>query len=420
MGHRDNAPVRRYADPRVEIFGPTDSSPYFRVRGYDDSGRRVTDTTAGRTLRAAEQKAGDVTRQLREGRRHDPTTDPRRVFVVDEVERWLDPANHRTRENRPWSRRHADNAAREWRLRIEPELPRRATVADLDDKMLWVRILNTAQASGLSPASVQTTGQICRSLITWLMDRGLLDHNPMRGVRYTQGKGDNDGLDPVTVRPDQIPNLDMVHDLALAMAWNAWPQRPSNGGARTTDMVGPAGRALEPMLVATTGLRNGELFALRASKVDIGCLEIRIDAQLVEEDSGHRDIDRPKHGSIRTVLFAGFLTDDMEALIRHRRRASGERDPLLFCAPQGGWEWRRNHTRRFRAAARQAGWPDHLTWYGLRHLYAVTMLEALPLEVVSRLMGHHSPNFTAQRYLSLRTGWLDQARRAARDLSMNW
>lgn len=46
------------------------------------------------------------------------------------------------------------------------------------------------------------------------------------------------------------------------------------------------------------------------------------------------------------------------------------------------------------------------------------MLEVLPLEVVSQLMGHHSPHFTAKRYLSLRVGWLDQARQASRLLNV--
>lgn len=37
------------------------------------------------------------------------------------------------------------------------------------------------------------------------------------------------------------------------------------------------------------------------------------------------------------------------------------------------------------------------------------MLERLPLEIVSKVMGHHSPDFTDKRYLSLRVGWLDRA-----------
>lgn len=346
-------PVKSFADPRVEVYEPTEGFPYFKIRGYNDEGERVIDTTGGRSMTSAMRKAAQITRQLREERRG-RTRDPRKVLVRDEALRWMDPANHRTRDNRPWSPRHAENVEREWRLRIEPALPRRATVADLDDKTLWVRILNEAQSSGLGPAAVQKSGQICRSLISWLMDQNLLDRNPMRGVRYVQSKGDNDGLEPSAVRAEQIPNMEMVYDLAWWMAWNAWPQRPSRGGARTMDAVSPQGRAIQPMLAATTGLRNGELLALRPSRMDLGALEIRVDRQLVEEDSGRRHIDRPKHGSIRTVTFAGFLEDDLRELIKHRRDVSGEQDPLLFCGREGGWEWRRNHTRRFRTAARQA------------------------------------------------------------------
>lgn len=49
----------------------------------------------------------------------------------------------------------------------------------------------------------------------------------------------------------------------------------------------------------------------------------------------------------------------------------------------------------------------------------MTMMAAPPegmgltLEETSKLLGHHSPEFTARRYLSLRTGWLHRAQHAA-------
>jgi site-specific recombinase XerC len=327
--------------------------------------------------------------------------------------------NHRTRGNRPWTQRHADNCAREWRLRIAPHIPRGASVALLADKQLWIRILNDAEASGLAPGSVQKTGATCRSFITWLMDQELLGHNPMRGVRYTLTRADNRGLDPRGIHHDEIPNFDMVYDLAWCMSWLAWPKRPGRGGDRRPDAVGPEGRGLQPVLVATTGLRNGELFALRPSRIDLANLEIEIVEQLVEEESGKRYFEPPKQGSIRVVNFAGFLEHDLKGLIDHRRVVSREEDPILFCAPRGGLEWRHNHSRRFRTAATKAGWPTYMTWYSLRHLYGVSQLERLPLEVVSRLMGHHSADFTAKRYLSSpRVGWQDQARTAARTMDL--
>lgn len=407
-----NSPVRTFVDPRVEIYAPTGSRPYYRVVAYDSADKRVLNTSGGKTLKRALAKAAEVALRLR--KQGSSRRDPTKMRVATEAVQWLDPANHRSRGNKPWSNRHAENMRREWELRIEPHLSPRAAVAELTEKHFWIRVLNTAEASGLAPSSVQKTGQACRSFVTWLMDRGLLERNPMHGVSYSMTKADNAGYDPKAVTPDMIPNLDMVYPLGYWMARLAWPLRPDNGGSRVPDAVGTKGRALQPMLTAMTGLRNGEMFALRPSRIDLDALEVRIDSQIVEEDSGERYEAQPKHGSLRVVMVAGFLRDDLGELIEHRRQVSGERDPLLFSAPSGGLEWRRNHGRRFRNAADRAGWPRTLTWYGLRHLYAVTMLEHLPLEVVSRLMGHHSPDFTAKRYLSLRMGWLDQARAAAR------
>jgi integrase len=163
------------------------------------------------------------------------------------------------------------------------------------------------------------------------MDRELLDRNPMRGVSYSATKGDNAGLDPKAVRAEEIPNLDMVYPLGYWLARLAWPGRPDVGGTRIPDAASPQGRGLAPMLVAMTGLRNGEMFALRPHHFDLESLELRIETQLVEEDSGKRYEAQPKHGSLRTVTFAGFLLDDIAALIEYRRHVSGEREPVLFC-----------------------------------------------------------------------------------------
>ncbi len=151
-------PVASYLDPRIEIYAPTETYPYYRIVGYDDRDRRIFNTTGGRSLRTAKATAAEVARRLRRGSRTGGY-DPHRVLVYNEAEQWLDASNHRTRENKPWSARHAENMAREWELRISPHIGRRATVSELNDKRLWVRIVNDAQSAGLTPASVQKTGQ---------------------------------------------------------------------------------------------------------------------------------------------------------------------------------------------------------------------------------------------------------------------
>lgn len=79
MPPRDSSePVKSYVDPRIEIYAPTDGKPYFRVRGYDRYDNRVVDTTAGRSLKAAQAKASRIAQKLRRAMREPATRSPDR------------------------------------------------------------------------------------------------------------------------------------------------------------------------------------------------------------------------------------------------------------------------------------------------------------------------------------------------------
>ncbi len=81
-------PIKSYADPRIEIYEPTDSNPYYLIVGYNARGRRVVNTTGGRTLRSAQNKAAKVAVGLRRVAR-DRSHDPGRVLVHAEAKKWL-------------------------------------------------------------------------------------------------------------------------------------------------------------------------------------------------------------------------------------------------------------------------------------------------------------------------------------------
>jgi hypothetical protein len=59
------APIRTFLDPRVEIYAPTGSFPFYRILGYRKDGKRAINTSGGRTIRAAKAKAQKVSRQLK-------------------------------------------------------------------------------------------------------------------------------------------------------------------------------------------------------------------------------------------------------------------------------------------------------------------------------------------------------------------
>jgi len=187
-----SAPIRTFLDPRVEIYAPTDSLAWYRIIGYRRDGTRAVNTSGGSTIRAAKAKAAEVSRQLklaREPNRRDPV----KTSAADEAEQWLEPLNHRSRGNRPWTQRHVENMRREWDLRILPQLPPKATVADLADKQLWIRILNAAQAANpVAPAHGQRRRRF-RALLCGLALAGLTGactcgcRKPCRGLMRRSG-----------------------------------------------------------------------------------------------------------------------------------------------------------------------------------------------------------------------------------------
>lgn len=342
----------------------------------------------------------------------------------DEVARFLVADNHRTRRGAPWSTRHTENMERIWRLHVAPLAPAGMSVAQFDHGFC-IRVLNTAHRNLASPWSRQDVGKWLSAFSTWLVHRGLSAHRPLEGVKWTITAAQTGGEEPQAIDPATIPTMEMAHDLALSMALRAWRHRPGRGGNRRPDVVGSEGRAIAVALTATSGLRLGELLCVRPSWLSLSGCEIRVRRTWVEPDRGAGYEDVPKSGRVRTSVFAGWLREDLADHVARLRHTTGERDPLLWPAPMGGRDRRRNHHRRFRRAADAAGWSREHRWHGLRALFAVTALLTtdqaglgLSLEETSRLLGHHSPEFTAKRYLRVREGWRERASRAAADLEL--
>lgn len=69
-------------------------------------------------------------------------------------------------------------------------------------------------------------------------------------------------------------------------------------------------------------------------------------------------------------------------------------------------------TATFRRLVEEAGLP-YITLHGLRHSYAsLARLRGVPLEVVSKTLGHSTPEFTARLYRQLYSDELTQAAHA--------
>jgi integrase len=133
-------------------------------------------------------------------------------------------------------------------------------------------------------------------------------------------------------------------------------------------------------VAAFTGLRLGELRALRWRDVDFGKHLVH-----VRRNYTHSTEDVPKSGKVRSVPLIDQAAKALDALSR-RERFTGE-DDLVFVNEVGayvsGWRLR----NRFEAALDRAGL-KRLRLHDLRHTFGTLAVQAFPLSDVKAYMGH--------------------------------
>jgi len=219
-------------------------------------------------------------------------------------------------------------------------------------------------ASGLAGSSVRQAHRVLSLVLALAVLDKRIGSNPAEGVKLPRpAKSDK-----------QFLTADQVAQLADA----------AGQGHRTVASSELAQRRLIILTLAYTGLRFGELAALRARRVDL--MRRRLDvAQSVTEVNGTCvfTVDTKTHQQ-RSVPFPRFLVDDLTVLLAGK----GPED-LVFTAPEGGVLRLMGFRRRvFDRAAKAAGLPG-LTPHELRHTAAsLAIASGANVKDVQRMLGH--------------------------------
>lgn len=166
-------------------------------------------------------------------------------------------------------------------------------------------------------------------------------------------------------------------------------------------------------LAISTGMRQGELLALRWQDVDLdgGRVTIRHTLRL-----GTRELAEPKTERARRTL--RLSAETAPGLREHRRRqlqdrlAAGRRwidGDFVFATGNGTPLDSRNVTKAFQRNLANAGLP-HQRFHDLRHACATLLLEdGEDLGVVSRILGHSQIATTADVYAHLTPAMLERS-----------
>jgi integrase len=133
-------------------------------------------------------------------------------------------------------------------------------------------------------------------------------------------------------------------------------------------------------LAAYTGLRLGELRALRWADVDWARRILHVRRSYTRGREGP-----PKSGKVRSVPLSDQPARILEAL--SRRELFTDDDDLVFVSPTGSYIDDSNLRSRFHRALRDLGLP-HARLHDLRHTFGTLAVQAFPLTDVQAFMGH--------------------------------
>jgi integrase len=235
------------------------------------------------------------------------------------------------------------------------------------------------QRAGLGAGTVRNIRDVLRLILGLAVKSGALKANPVTEVEVAR-----------TSRPEMI-FLDPDEIMALATEVAAPPQRYRRGERRRE---GYPEYGLLVRFAAFTGLRAGELVALRAGDLDLMRRRVEVNAS-ASEAYGELQLVATKTYERRTVPIPRSLIDELAA---HLAGAGAE--DFVWESPQGGpFRYSNWFKRHFKPAVARACVPSGTRFHDLRHSYAAMLIAqgAHPRAIMER-MGHSTITVTLDTY----------------------
>ncbi|HUZ86151.1 MAG TPA: tyrosine-type recombinase/integrase [Candidatus Baltobacterales bacterium] len=159
------------------------------------------------------------------------------------------------------------------------------------------------------------------------------------------------------------------------------------------------------VLAVTTGMRQGEILALRWKDVDLEGGSIRVTGSLQPGPDGLRIVEPKTKSSRRQITLTPMCIDALRAhrkdQITHRMKLGDlwHDHDLVFCTSFGNPIWANEFTNRtFRGLLEKAGLP-RIRFHDLRHTAATLMLsQGVHPKIAQEMLGHTTIAITLDLY----------------------
>jgi integrase len=235
----------------------------------------------------------------------------------------------------------------------------------------------------LSPRTIQAAHRVASMMLVFAVDDGYIATNPAAGRDVApKARATADERDAVWDAAQIKSFLDAAADDRLFALWR---------------------------LATTTGMRRGELLALRWADLDLSAGRAQIVRSFILGPDHKVRYTSPKTARSRRTI--DLDTETVKALKSHRKLQTEERLAALGAWPDEGEDadlvftdevgrplFPRSVTMRFAELVAEAGLPK-IRLHDLRHSAATLMLRAgVPVHVVSEHLGHASASITMDVY----------------------
>jgi len=203
----------------------------------------------------------------------------------------------------------------------------------------------------LSSKSVALVKNCLSKVFSTAIEWGYLEQNPATGVRLPARISKHE---PIVLTPDQIQQL-------------------------TAELREPCRSMV--LIAVLTGMRRGELFALRWSAVDFGQKLIHVRESVYD---GH--FSSPKtRSSFRKIP----MSEALEQLFIRLKGTNAASENLVFASKNGKTPLRPENVlkRIIHPACERLGLPK-VGWHDLRHTSATLLHQHEPLRVAQEILGH--------------------------------
>jgi integrase len=258
---------------------------------------------------------------------------------------------------------------------IGPSLGR-TKIRDLSSHQIQ-RFYNSCVEAGVGLRTIQKTHTVLHASLNYAMKAGMIGRNPVKAAQPPK---------PIP-KEMQFLNSKQAKRLLLTAKENKDPIL-----------------ALYHLAIVT-GMREGELLALKWENVDLDLAILNVRFNLTRANGGGLQLKLPKtKASIRSIKLGN---ETLKILKEHRRllevakdKSNGQRQDTghIFTSSIGTAIDPSNLIKRFRRLLKQAGIP-RIRFHDLRHTAASLMLNnGVDVLVASQRLGHAKPSITLDVY----------------------